>query len=126
MFEHPDFDHYEFADVPMNRDIFLLDAKDMAAYERDWMKVFGGGPYDPTVLVSYVGVRSRAEVSLELSWYPNVNTRFHEVKVSLPKTASFDVSDVAGGTVSPPSSFIATGFASCTCERIRSSPSSMR
>lgn len=87
MFEHPDFDHYEFADVPMNRDTFLLDAKDMAACERDWMKVFGGGPYDPTVLVSYVGVRLRAEVSLELSWYPNVNTRFHEVKVSLPKTA---------------------------------------
>ena len=49
--------------------------------------LYAGGEYDPKYLVSYVAVRARFDEVLELSWYPDVNTRFHEVRVTLPKSA---------------------------------------
>jgi hypothetical protein len=59
----------------------------MAEFEREWLELYAGREYDPRHLVSYVAVRARFDELLELSWYPNVNTRFHEVRVTLPKTA---------------------------------------
>jgi hypothetical protein len=87
MFEHPNFREYRFLDIPTNRDLYLIDVKDMGAFERDWLQLYAGGPYDPQWLVSYVAVRARFEEVLELSWYPNVSSRFHEVRVTLPKSA---------------------------------------
>ena len=59
----------------------------MAEFEREWLELYAGREYDPKYLVSYVAVRARFDEVLELSWYPNVNTRFHEVRVTLPKAA---------------------------------------
>ncbi len=87
MFSHQNFRHYGFSEVPANRDLVLIDVKDMAEFEREWLELYAGGEYDPKYLVSYVAVRARFDEVLELSWYPNVNTRFHEVRVTLPKAA---------------------------------------
>ncbi len=51
------------------------------------LELYAGKEYDPTYLVSYAAVRARFDEVLELSWYPNVNTRFHEVRVTLPRSA---------------------------------------
>ena len=87
MFDHPNFKHYAFSEIPPNRDLFLIDVKDMAEFEREWLELYAGKECDPNYLVSYVAVRERFDEVLELSWYPNVNTRFHEVRVTLPKAA---------------------------------------
>jgi hypothetical protein len=86
VFDHPNFRHYAFSDVPPNRDLFLIDVEDMAEFEREWLELYAGRDYAPKYLVSYVAVRARFDEVLELSWYPNVSTRFHEVRVTLPKS----------------------------------------
>jgi hypothetical protein len=87
MFGHQNFKHYAFSEIPESRDLFLIDVKDMAEFEREWLKLYAGEEYDPKFLVSYVAVRAKWDDVLELSWYPNVSTRFHEVRVTLPKSA---------------------------------------
>lgn len=34
MFGHPNFKHYAFSEVPANRDLYLIDVKDMPEFER--------------------------------------------------------------------------------------------
>jgi hypothetical protein len=87
MFSHPNFRHYTFSEVPADRDLYLIDVKDMPEFEREWLELYAGKEYDPKYLVSYAAVRARFDDALELSWYPNVSTRFHEVRVTLPKSA---------------------------------------
>jgi hypothetical protein len=85
VFRHPNFRHYAFSEVPANRDLFLIDVKNMAEFEREWLELYAGREYDGKYLVSCVAIRARFDEVLELSLYPNVNTRFHEVRVTLPK-----------------------------------------
>jgi hypothetical protein len=87
VFGHPNFRHYGFSEVPANRDLFLIDVKDMVEFERWWLELYNGREYDPKYLVTYAAVRAQFDEVLELSWYPNVSTRFHEVRVMLPKSA---------------------------------------
>jgi hypothetical protein len=87
MFGHPNFHRHNLSEVPLNRDLFLVDAKHMGEYEREWLSLYDGKEYEPTYWVSYVAVRARFTEALELSWYPNINTRFHELKVILPAEA---------------------------------------
>ncbi len=57
----------------------------MQEYEHAFLDFFRGGP-DPNVgYISYAAVRGINSTSIDLSWYPNIYTRFHEVAVSLPK-----------------------------------------
>ena len=87
MFDHPNFRDYTFSEVPANRDLFLIDVKDMAEFEWEWLELYAGREYRRKSLVIYAAVRARFDEVLELSWYPNINTRFHEVRVTLPKSA---------------------------------------
>lgn len=88
MFEHPNFDRFSFEDIPLNRDIILMDEVWMLAYEREWLKHYRGEEADLYPgYVSYVAARSVSDGWLELSWYPNTYNRFHEIPVFLPKTA---------------------------------------
>lgn len=87
MFQHPDFNVYGFNEVPMNRDCYLMDEEYLEEYEKYLLRVMNGGTYEtPIGYVSYAAVRTINDASLELSWYPNVYDRFHEVVVILPKT----------------------------------------
>lgn len=88
MFEHPNFDQYSFDDIPLNRDLILMDEIWMRTYEQEWLKHYGGEEADLYPgYVSYAAARSVSDNWLELSWYPNTFERFHEISVFLPKTA---------------------------------------
>lgn len=87
MFDNENFTVYEFTDIPLNRDCFLMGEQYIQEYEQEFLKFFSENGVDhPNIgYISYIAVRNINEASLELSWYPNVNDRFHEVSITLPK-----------------------------------------
>lgn len=86
MFEHKDFDLYSFESVPTNRDCYLMGECYLEEYEKYMMRVIAGGSYeDPIGYISYAAVRVIHDTNMEISWYPNIYDRFHEVTVALKK-----------------------------------------
>lgn len=93
-FTHPQFEHFEFEAVPLNRDIFLMDERWLPEWENAYLKFFEGGKYQNIGYISYAAVRSATANALEISWYPNIFDRFHEVTVVLPRDAFVACIDV--------------------------------
>ncbi len=89
MFTHPQFNRIQPTKIPLNQDLVIMDAKWMSEYEREWIKIFEKGQGDPYSVgyVSHVAARSIGATWLELSWYPNIYDRFHEVPIFLPISA---------------------------------------
>lgn len=85
LFDHREFRKYDFKDVPLNRDVFLMDEKWIEEYDKALVGMFDGGEYPIVGYISYAAARAVDEFSIELSWYPNLHDRFHEVSVILPK-----------------------------------------
>ena len=85
MFENETFDVYSFESIPLDRDCYLMDEIYLGEYEKSLLDIFEGKGYKNVGYVSYVAPRKVHANSAELSWYPNINTRFHEVAISLPK-----------------------------------------
>jgi len=85
LFDHPGIRRYGFADIPLHQDIFLMDEKWMQEYEQALLTMFQGGPYANVGYVSYAAATQIDADSIQLSWYPNIFDRFHEIKVTLPK-----------------------------------------
>ena len=86
MFEHEMFDKYDLDSVPLNRDTYLIDEIYAKEYEEMYLGFLDGKDYDAIGYVSYVAVNRIFERTLELSWYPNILDRFHELPVILPKS----------------------------------------
>ncbi|RLA38652.1 MAG: hypothetical protein DRQ64_08480 [Gammaproteobacteria bacterium] len=86
MFDNPDFDKYTYEDIPLNEDCYLVDEKYAAEYEAMYLGVFEDGKWEPIGYVSYVAAIVVHENSVELSWYPNIHDRFHEMSILLPKS----------------------------------------
>jgi len=86
VFEHDFFDVYPFAEVPLERDCYLMDERYLHEYEAWLLNCFEGNGRDPIGYVAFVAGRQIHEHSIDLSWYPNVYDRFHEVTISLPKS----------------------------------------
>lgn len=97
MLDDPRFEAIQFENIPLNRDIVVMDEKWIPEYEREWLKHFNKVEADTHVgFVSYLSCRSIGDDWLEMSWYVNSNDRFHEVPVFLPKSAfvaGVDLSD---------------------------------
>lgn len=85
LFTHRFFRNYAFEDVPLNWDSFLMDEKWMAEYDKALARMFAGGDYENVGYISYATPRAISASAIELSWYPNLHDRFHEVKISLPR-----------------------------------------
>ena len=87
MFEHKHIDKYGFDDIPLNRDCMLISEQYMEEFSAALTKMIGGLDVNPYEVgyVGYVAGRKINTNSIELSWYPNVHTRFHEVSISIPK-----------------------------------------
>jgi hypothetical protein len=85
MFEHPDFDKYTPETIPINRDVYLRDEVYAKEYETSLIDLFSGGKGEPVGYVSFVAVTHVSPVSVELSWFPNLFDRYHEVSVVLPR-----------------------------------------
>ena len=88
MFDHSGFRKYSFHEIPLERDLFLMSEKWMVDYEKAWREVFAGSDRNPYEVgyISYAAAHVVHGSSVELSWYPNLIDRFHEVRVSLPKS----------------------------------------
>ena len=87
MFEHEHIDKYGFNDIPLNQDCMLMSEQYMEKFSVALTKMIGGLDVNPYEVgyVSYVAGRKINTNSIELSWYPNLHTRFHEVSISIPK-----------------------------------------
>lgn len=93
-FTHPQFEHFEFEAVPLNRDVYLMDEQWLPEWEGAYLKFFDGEEYQNVGYISYAAVRSATAKALEISWYPNIFDRFHEVTVVLPRDAFVACIDV--------------------------------
>lgn len=62
-----------------------MDEKWIDQYEASLVAMFNGAEYDNVGYISYAAIRHVDEFALELSWYPNIYDRFHEVTVRLPR-----------------------------------------
>jgi len=84
------FQKFTLDELPLQRDIFMMDEAWMDEWEAEWLKVFHGDdkavPYE-VGYVTPVHVALVTEAGAELSWYANTLDRFHEVKTFLPRNA---------------------------------------
>lgn len=87
MFEHEHIDKYGFEDIPLNQDCMLMSEQYMEKFSAALINMLGGHEVNPYEVgyVGYVAGRKINTNSIELSWYPNIHTRFHEVSISIPK-----------------------------------------
>lgn len=87
MFEDDNIDKYLFEDIPLDRDCLLMSEIYMGEFDEALGKILRGEECNPYEVgfVSPVAVRTINKNSLDLSWYPNTFTRFHEVSISLPR-----------------------------------------
>jgi hypothetical protein len=85
MFDHPDYDHYTPETLPLGYDIYLRDEKFMAEYDQAFLEAVAGKEWRHVGYVSFVAARLVTKYTIELSWFYNINDRFHEVSLSLPR-----------------------------------------
>lgn len=86
MFDHELIEKHPFESIPLDRDLYLMDEKWMPAYEEALLTLFRGGEYDHVGYISYAAARAINGEAIELSWYPNIYDRLHEVRVILPRS----------------------------------------
>lgn len=87
LFNDDRIDKYAFEDIPLDRHCLLISKIYMAEFDDALQKMFHGEACNPYEVgyVSPVAIRRINSNSLDLSWYPNTFTRFHEVSISLPR-----------------------------------------
>lgn len=85
MFEHEKFENYTFENIPLDRDLYVVNEVYLREYENSMLSFFAGSEYKYVGVVSDVAARAINANSLELSWYANISVRFHEVSVTLPR-----------------------------------------
>lgn len=93
-FSHSQFQVFQITDVPLDRDVFLMDERWMAPWEKSYLALFSGKKVRNVGYISYAAVRKATPEALELSWYPNIFDRFHEITVVLPRSAFVTCIDV--------------------------------
>jgi hypothetical protein len=98
MFQNPRFRKINFEEVPLNQDLIIMDEKWASGRENEWLKIFNKEEANPYSIgyVSFVAARSIGDDWIELSWYPNIFDRFHEIPIFLPKSVfvtCIDISD---------------------------------
>lgn len=85
MFEHPHFDVYEYHDIPLNQDCYLIDEKYIQEFECSLLELFDSEDCQSVGYISNIAVRHIHQNSMQLSWFANVYDRFHEIAITLPK-----------------------------------------
>lgn len=85
MFDHELIEKHPFEAIPLNRDLYLMDEKWMPDYEKALLTLFGGGEYNAVGYIAYAAARAKTADLIDLSWFPIINDRFHEIKVTLPR-----------------------------------------
>jgi hypothetical protein len=84
------FQKFTLDELPLQRDIFVMDEIYMEEWETVWLKSIGGDEKASPYEVGYITPVHISEVTpagAEISWYANTHDRFHEVKTFLPRDA---------------------------------------
>lgn len=84
------FQKFTLDELPLQRDIFMMDEIWMDEWEAEWLKVFQGDDKASPYEVGYITPVHVAHVTpagAEISWYANTHDRFHQVKTFLPRDA---------------------------------------
>lgn len=84
------FRKFALEELPLQRDIFMMDEVWMDAWEAEWLKVFHGDDTASPYELGYITPVHIAQVTpagAEISWYANTHDRFHRVKTFLPRDA---------------------------------------
>lgn len=87
LFDHEDIELLPLEEVPLDRDIFLMGEGWMKDYSDMLVGALSGGEWGHPGYISYAAARKVNADSIELSWYPNVYDRFHEMRIFLPRSA---------------------------------------
>lgn len=89
-FSHRSFRTYKLDDLPLKRDIFMMDEIYADEWEAEQIKVFRGddtaSPYE-VGYITPIHIAAITHAGAEISWYANTHDRFHEVKTFLPREA---------------------------------------
>lgn len=87
LFKDSDIDKHLYEEIPLDRDCVLMSEIYMKEFDEALGKMLRGEECNPYKVgyVSRVAVKKINNTSIELSWYPNTFTRFHEVSITLPK-----------------------------------------
>jgi len=88
MFDHSLIQIYEFEDIPLDQDLNLMDEKWMTEFEAAMVKSLNDSDETAYSVGYYSDAAARAigPDSIELSWYPNTHDRFHQVRITLPRS----------------------------------------
>lgn len=89
-FDHFCFENYAIGDLPLNRDIYMMDEAYADEWEAENIKRSQGDEIADPYVVGYitpVHVAAITAAGADISWYPNTYDRFHEVKTFLPNDA---------------------------------------
>jgi hypothetical protein len=84
------FQKFTLDELPLQRDIFVMDVIYMEEWETVWLKSIGGDDEASPYEVGYITPVHISEITpagAEISWYANTHDRFHEVKTFLPRDA---------------------------------------
>lgn len=84
MFENEKFDVYDYENIPLDIECYLVDERYMGEYENSLLQFFEGSEYKHIGYVSPVTIRNIGKHSLEVLWFPTFY-RFHEVSLTIPK-----------------------------------------
>ncbi len=87
MFEHEYFDKYSFDEIPIGSDLYMMYEIYFEDYEKSFLEFFDDNEkeYKHIGYVSYIAVRKIHTNFIELSFYGNTSTRFHEISINLYK-----------------------------------------
>jgi hypothetical protein len=86
MFDHPDYDQLTPDTIPLDCDIKLCDEKFMEEYDRLFIDFrTNGGKWGHVEYVVPVAARKVSPTSIELTWFVDLNRRYHAVEVTLPR-----------------------------------------
>jgi hypothetical protein len=88
-FTHDCFETYEIEKIPLHRDLYIRDIEELEEWEAAYISLDEGRGGDPYRVgyVSRAAATSVGPAGIEISWFPNVFDRFHEVKTFLPRDA---------------------------------------
>ncbi|OCC25337.1 hypothetical protein MB02_01310 [Croceicoccus estronivorus] len=85
LFDHEDIEVLPIEQIPLERDIYLMDVCWMEGYSASLLNGINGGEWDNVGYISYACAHHVDEHGVELTWYPNIFDRFHKVRVRLPR-----------------------------------------
>jgi hypothetical protein len=84
------FQKLSLDELPLQRDVFMMDEIWIDEWESEWSKVFRGdskaAPYE-VGYITPISISLITPAGAEINWYANTHDRFHEVKTLLPRNA---------------------------------------